>query len=107
MNLWIIGSSSEYSKAVAKQFAQAGHSVELMGRANLVYGATPGSQLESRETPDFVFININVEDTAYKPNNTMQYTKHLDWDKLSDVLDFKIQLLEYLCERNSVTVYSM
>ena len=101
MNLWIIGSTSQYSKAVAKQFLEAGHTVELMGRANLQYGATPGSQLESRETPDFVFININVEDTAYKPNNTRQYTKHLDWDKLSDVLDFKIQLLEYLCERNS------
>ena len=101
MNLWIIGSSSEYSKAVAKQFLEAGHTVELMGRDNLQYGATPEAQLESRETPDFVFININVEDTAYRSNNTGQYTKHIAWDWLSDVLDFKIRLYEYLIERNS------
>ena len=65
MTAWVIGSSSQYSQAVVKQFELAGHTVEQMGRANLQYGATPRAQLERRETPDFVFININAEDTAY------------------------------------------
>jgi hypothetical protein len=100
MNLWIIGSTSQYSKAVAKQFTQAGHTVELMGRANLQYGATPGSQLESRETPDFVFININAEDTAYRSTHKRALPSHIDWIGYSEVLDFKHLLYEYLYEIN-------
>ena len=100
MTAWVIGSSSEYSQAVVKQFEQAGHVVCQMGRANLDYGATPGAQLESRETPDFVFLNINAEDSAYKTGVNRTLPSHIDWDSYSRVLDFKHALYEYLYSIN-------
>ena len=100
MTAWVIGSSSVYSQAVSKQFELAGHSVEQMGRANLQYGATPRAQLERRETPDFVFININAEDTAYHSTDKRALPSHIDWCGYSQVLDFKHLLYEYLWEIN-------
>ena len=100
MTAWVIGSSSQYSQAVSKQFELAGHSVEQMGRANLQYGATPRAQLVRRETPDFVFVNINAEDTAYSNPEQKSLPSHIDWCSLSQVLDFKHLLYEYLGEIN-------
>lgn len=100
MTAWVIGSSSVYSQAVVKQFELAGHEVTQMGRANLQYGATPRAQLERRETPDFVFININAEDWAYHNTDKRALPSHIDWRSYSQVLDFKHLLLEYLSEIN-------
>ena len=100
MTAWVIGSSSKYSQAVVKQFELAGHEVTQMGRANLEYGATPRAQLERRETPDFVFININAEDTAYHSTDKRALPSHIDWRSYSRVLDFKHLLFEYLYEIN-------
>ena len=99
MTAWVIGSSSHYSQAVVKQFELAGHTVAQMGRANLQYGATPRAQLERRETPDFVFINCNAEDTAYH-SDKRALPSHIDWNSYSKVLDFKHLLYEYLYEIN-------
>ena len=102
MIAWIIGSTSIYSKEVAKQLKEKGYTVLLMGRANLDYGATPGAQLESRETPDLVFININAEDYTYQEgygsHNSMP--SNIDWNNYSSMLDFKHSLYEYLYEIN-------
>jgi hypothetical protein len=100
MTAWVIGSTSAYSQAVVTQFETAGHEVVQMGRANLQYGATPRAQLERRETPDFVFININAEDNAYTNLELKSLPSHIDWSSYSEVLDFKHALYEYLWELN-------
>ena len=102
MIAWIIGSTSVYSKEVAKQLKEKGYTIELMGRANLDYGATPGSQLESRETPDLVFFNVNAESYAYvTSSNAHSLPSNINWKVYGALLDFKHQLYEYLYELNS------
>ena len=56
---WIIGSTSEYSKAVAQQLGD----VKLFGRHNIDYTDASMKCFSDQELPERVFINIGVEDS--------------------------------------------
>ena len=56
--IWIIGSSSEYSKAVASQF----NNVKIFGRANINYNDSFDKFIDQQtDMPNKIFINIKLE----------------------------------------------
>ena len=67
--IWIIGSSSDYSKAVANQF----DNVKTFGRHNIDY-TQPFDKFitEQNEMPDKIFINIRLEENVSVPADAMR-----------------------------------
>ena len=66
MRTWIIGSTSDYSKAVADRC----HAVTKFGRNNIDYGASFEAFIKKQEhLPNMIFMNIGVEEKLSVPHN--------------------------------------
>lgn len=90
--IWIIGSSSKFSKAVASQF----NDVKSFGRANINYNDSFHKFIEQQtDMPDKIFINIKLEqDVAVEADaDDDEYKEMLD--KFLPVWLWKIRLYSY------------
>ena len=75
MRTWIIGSTSEYSKAVADRC----HGVTKFGRDNIDYGASFESFIKKQQyLPNQIFINIGIEEKV----STTADALDIDWNEM-------------------------
>lgn len=96
--IWIIGSSSKFSKAVASQF----NDVKSFGRANINYNDSFHKFIEQQTgMPDKIFINIKLEqDVAVEADaDDDEYKEMLD--KFLPVWLWKIRLYSYFFKQES------
>ena len=96
--IWIIGSSSKFSKAVASQF----NDVKSFGRANINYNDSFHKFIEQQtDMPDIIFINIKLEqDVAVEADaDDDEYKEMLD--KFLPVWLWKIRLYSYFFKQES------
>ena len=90
--IWIIGSSSEYSKAVASQF----NNVKNFGRTNINYNDSFDKFIDQQtDMPNKIFINIKLEqNVAIETDaNDNEYKKMLE--AFLPVWLWKIRLYSY------------
>lgn len=90
--IWIIGSSSTYSKNVIKQTKQSSD-VLVFGRHNLDYG---NFSINQYDIPKKVFLNINFEDSNTRDNNVSKETWIKGITGYSEILHWKKSLYDYL-----------
>ena len=96
--IWVIGSSSKFSKAVASQF----NDVKSFGRANINYNDSFHKFIEQQtDMPDKIFINIKLEqDVAVEADaDDDEYKEMLD--KFLPVWLWKIRLYSYFFKQES------
>ena len=109
--IWIIGSSSDYSKAVANEF----DNVKTFGRHNIDY-TQPFDKfiIKQNEMPDKIFINIRLEENVSVPAdaNDTRYKEMLE--QFLPIWLWKIRLYSYfykqkikctICEVTSSITY--
>ena len=90
--IWIIGSSSDYSKAVANEF----DNVKTFGRHNIDY-TQPFDKfiIKQNDMPDKIFINIRLEENVSVPAdaNDTRYKEMLE--QFLPIWLWKIRLYSY------------
>ena len=97
MRTWIIGHTSNYSKAVADRCV----GVTKFGRDNIDYASPFESFIKTQKhVPDRIFINIGIEDkiSVHTDQPDEDYMEMLD--KFSKTWLFKIRLYTWLYKKN-------
>ena len=95
-NVWLIGSSSEFSKSIVAQFSDC--NVTLFGRSNVDYSDF-GLFIKDKTLPDIVIFNANVTEqvsitiTDHTFDNKEMITS---LENFNDVYCFLIKLLKWL-----------
>ena len=97
MRTWIIGSTSNYSKAVADRC----YGVTKFGRDNIDYGASFESFIKKQEhLPNQIFINIGIEEKISEPFNAPDGDVRNMLIKFTETWLWKLRLYTWFRQQN-------